>query len=91
MVGATNPVRFRFFAYDPLSFVTCLDYPHDLPAYGYLKHLPSFAGKFGVSTKDHFANFFKVVDDYDVKHDDACADHRGGCTNMVQIHSRHFN
>jgi hypothetical protein len=38
------PVRWRFSAFDPLSFVAFPDYPHDLPARKWLKCLPFFAG-----------------------------------------------
>jgi hypothetical protein len=56
--------------FDPLSFVAFPDYPHDLPAGDYLKRLPRFAGKFGVSTEDHLADFLTVVEDFDVEHED---------------------
>jgi hypothetical protein len=62
--------RYRFSAYDPLSFVAFPDYPHDLPAGKYLKRLPRFTGKLGVSTEDHLADFLQVVDDFDVEHED---------------------
>jgi hypothetical protein len=66
MVGIVRPQeRFRLSVYDPISFVAFPSYQHDLPAYGYHKRLPLFAGKFGVSTEDHLVDFLKVVDDCD--------------------------
>jgi hypothetical protein len=70
MVGAANPIRFRFFAYDPLSFVSFPNHPHEIPAGEYHKRLPLFAGKFGVLAKDHLVDFLKVVEDCEVEHED---------------------
>jgi len=71
-------VGYRFFAYDPLSFVAFPDYPKDLPTGKYLKRLPRFTGKMGVSVEDHFVDFLQLVDDFDVEHEDVCTDPRGG-------------
>jgi hypothetical protein len=65
-----NIVRFKFSAYDPLIFVAFPNHHHDLPVGEYRKHLPLFAGKFGVSIEDHLADFLKVVDDCEVEHED---------------------
>jgi hypothetical protein len=74
MVGVVRPrERFRLSVYDPISFVSIPDYPHDIPASKYYKHLPLFPGKFGVLVEDHLANFLKVVDDCDMEYEDICA------------------
>jgi hypothetical protein len=71
MVTTVRPrVGWRFSTYDPLSFVAFSDYPHDLPTSDYLKRLHRFARKFGVSAEDHLAEFSRVVDDFDVEHED---------------------
>jgi hypothetical protein len=58
MAGAVRPrVRYRFSAYDPLSFVAFTDYPHGLLACDYLKLIPRFMRKLGVSVEDHLADF----------------------------------
>jgi hypothetical protein len=64
------PGRWRFFSFDPLSFVAFLDYPHDLPACKYLKCLPLFAGRLGESVEDHLVVFSKLLDDFEVEHED---------------------
>jgi hypothetical protein len=63
------PVRWRFFAFEPLSFVAFPDYPHDLPARQWLKRIPLFAGRLGESVEDHLAKFLQVVGDFDVEHE----------------------
>jgi hypothetical protein len=71
MAAAVRPrVGYRFSTYDPLSFVAFPDYPHDLPAGKYLKRFPRFTGKLGVSTEDHLDEFFRVMEDFDVEHED---------------------
>jgi len=62
MVGVVNPISFRFFAYDTTSFVAFPNHPYDLHAGEYRKHLPLFAGKFGVSVEDHLDDFLKEVE-----------------------------
>jgi hypothetical protein len=64
------PIRWRFSAFDPLSFAAFLDYPHDLPARKWLKHIPLFAGRLGESVEDHLAKFLQVVGDFNVEHED---------------------
>jgi hypothetical protein len=64
------PGRWRFFVFDPLSFVAFLDYPHDLLARKYLKCLPLFAGRLGESIEDHLVSFSKLLDDFQVEHED---------------------
>jgi hypothetical protein len=64
------PVRWRFSAFDPLSFVTFPYYPHDLPARKCLKRIPLFAGRLGESVKDHLAKFLQVVGDFNVENED---------------------
>jgi hypothetical protein len=61
--------RYRFSAYDQLSFVTFPNYPHDLPTRKYLKRLPQFTSKLGVSTEDHLTEFLRVLEDFDVEHE----------------------
>ena len=80
-------VRWRFFAFDLLSFVAFPDYPHDLPAHKWLKRIPLFSGRLGGSIEDHLAKFLQVVDNFDVEHEDICVDPRGGGTDMVQVPS----
>jgi hypothetical protein len=63
-------VRWRFSAFDPLSFVAFPDYPHDLPAHKWLKHIPLFSGRLGGSVEDHLAKFLQVVGDFNVEHED---------------------
>jgi hypothetical protein len=46
-------VRWRFFAFDPISFVAFLDYPHDLPVCEWLKCIPLFLGRLGESFNNH--------------------------------------
>jgi len=58
-----------FFSFDPLSFVAFSDYPHDFPIGDYLKCLPQFMGKLGVSVEDHLADFLIVVDDFGMEHE----------------------
>jgi hypothetical protein len=57
----------KFFAFDPLSFVSFPDYPHDLPAHKWIKHIPLFVGWLGESIEDHLAKFLQVVRDFDVE------------------------
>jgi hypothetical protein len=64
------PVRWRFSAFDPLSFVAFLDYPHDLPTRKWLKCLPLFARRSGESVEDHLAALSKSLDDFEVEHED---------------------
>jgi hypothetical protein len=64
------PVRWRFSAFDPLSFVAFPDYPHDLPARKWLKRIPLFAGRLGESVKDHLDKFLQVVWEFNVEHED---------------------
>jgi hypothetical protein len=71
MVAAVRPPgRWRFSAFDPLSFVAFPDYPHDLPACKWLKCIPLFAGRLGESVEDHLAAFSKLLDDFEVEHED---------------------
>jgi hypothetical protein len=63
------PIRWRFFAFDPLRFITFPDYPHDLTAHKWLKHIPLFAGRLGESVEDHLDNFLQVVGDFNVEHE----------------------
>jgi hypothetical protein len=70
----TSPVRWRFSAFDPLSFVAFPDYPHDLPERKWLKHIPLSARRLGESVKDHLDNFFKVVWEFNVEHEVVCVD-----------------
>jgi hypothetical protein len=64
------PVRWRFSAFVPLSFVAFPDYPHDFPASKWIKRIPLFAGRLGESFKDHLAKFLQVVDNFYVEHED---------------------
>jgi hypothetical protein len=68
------PRRWRFSSFDPLSFVSFLDYPHDLPTCKYLKLLCLFAGRLGESIEDHLTIFSKLPDDFEVEHEDVCVD-----------------
>jgi hypothetical protein len=63
-------VRWRFFAFDPLSFVAFPDYPHDLLAHKWHKHIPFFARRLGESVEDHLAKFLQVMGNFDVEHED---------------------
>jgi hypothetical protein len=63
-------VRWRFSSFDPLSFTTFLDYPHDLPARKWLKCIPLFSGRLGESINDHLDNILQVVWDFNVEHED---------------------
>ena len=65
-----TPIRWRFFAFDPLSFVAFPDYPHDLLTRKWLKHITLFAGKLGESVENHLAKVLQVVGDFDVEHED---------------------
>jgi hypothetical protein len=62
-------VRWRFSAFDPLSFASFIDYPHDLPSHKWIKHIPSFVGWLGESIEDHLDKFLQVVHDFDVEHE----------------------
>jgi hypothetical protein len=53
----------------------------------YLKCLAWFMAKLGVSAEDHLADFLQVMDDFDMEHEDVCANPRRGGTSMVQIPS----
>jgi hypothetical protein len=64
------PIRWRFFAFDPPSFVAFTDYPHDFTADDYLKSLPWLPGKFGVSAEHHLAEFLTMVEDFGMEHED---------------------
>jgi hypothetical protein len=64
------PVRWRFSAFDPLSFVAFPNYPYDLRARKWLKRIPLFAGRLGESVKDHLVKFLQVVGDFNVEHKD---------------------
>jgi len=68
------PVRWRFFAFDPLSFVAFTNYPHDLPGHKWLKRISLSARRLGESIEDHLANFLQMVGDFDVEHEDASID-----------------
>jgi hypothetical protein len=71
MAATVRPlVRWRVSAFDPLSFVSFLDYPHDLLAREWLKHISLFAGRLEELIEDHLANFLQVVSDFDVEHED---------------------
>jgi hypothetical protein len=63
-------VRWRFYSFDPLSFVAFLDYPHELPTHKWLKRIPLFAGRLGESVEDHLTKFLHVVGDFNVEHED---------------------
>ena len=63
-------IRWRFYAFDPLSFDAFPDYPHDLPARKWLKCIPLFAGKSGESIKDHLDKCLQVVWEFNVEHED---------------------
>jgi hypothetical protein len=64
------PVRWKFSAFDPLSFVAFPNYPHDLPVHKWLKCRPLFVGRLGESVEDHLAKFLQAVGDFDVEHED---------------------
>jgi hypothetical protein len=64
------PVRWRFSAFDPLSFAAFSYYPHEFSALKWLKHIPLFSGRLGESVEDHLAKFFQVVDNFNVEHED---------------------
>jgi hypothetical protein len=64
------PGRWRFSSFDPLSFVAFPDYSHDLLARKWLKCLPLFAERSGESVEDHLATFSKLLDDFEVEHED---------------------
>jgi hypothetical protein len=68
------PVRWRFSPFDPLSFVAFLNYPHDLSTCKWLKCIPLFARRSGESVEDHLAAFSKLLDDFEVEHEDVCVD-----------------
>jgi hypothetical protein len=63
------PVRWRFSAFDPPSFVAFPNYPCDLPAHKWLKCIPLFAGKSGELVEDHLASFSKSLDVFQVEHE----------------------
>jgi hypothetical protein len=65
-----RPVRWRFFAFDPLSFVAFPDYPHELCTRKWLKCLPLIVGRSGESIEDHLVVFSKLLDDFEVEHED---------------------
>ena len=68
---AANPcVVFISIVYDPLSFITIPNHPNDKPTSEYKKQLQSFAGNNVVSVEDHFNALLKLVDDYEVEHED---------------------
>jgi hypothetical protein len=54
----------------PLSFVAFPDYPHDLPTRKWLKCIPLFAGGSRESVEDHLVAFSKLLDDFEVEHED---------------------
>jgi hypothetical protein len=64
------PRRWRFSSFDPLSFVAFPDYPHDLPARQWLKCIDLFVGSSGELVEDHLAAFSKLLDDFEVEHED---------------------
>jgi hypothetical protein len=68
-VAVRSLVRWRFSAFDPLSFASFPDYPHDLPAHKWIKHIPLFVGWLGELIEDHLAKFLQVVRDFDVEHE----------------------
>jgi hypothetical protein len=64
------PVRWSFSTFDPLSFVGFPDYRHDLPAHKWLKRILLFAGRLGESVEDHLVSFSKLLDDFEMEHED---------------------
>ena len=64
------PGRWIFFAFDQLSFVAFPDYPHDFAASKWIKCLPWFVGRLGESVEDHLDAFSKLLDDFEVEHED---------------------
>jgi hypothetical protein len=64
------PVKWRFYAFDPLSFVAFPDYPHHLPARKWLKCIPFFVGGSGELVEDHLVAFSKLLDDFQVENED---------------------
>jgi hypothetical protein len=64
------PVRWRFSDFDPQRFVAFPNYPHDLPARKWLKFLPLFAGRSRESVEDHLTTFSKLLDNFEVEHED---------------------
>jgi hypothetical protein len=74
MVSISSTYSYLFLfssqAIEPLSFVAFLDYPHDLPAHKWLKHIPLFLGRLGGSVEDHLAKCLQVVGDFNVEHED---------------------
>ena len=65
-----SPGRWRFSAFDPLSFVAFPNYPHDLHACKWLKCIPLFVGRSGELVEDHLVAFSKLLDDFEVEHED---------------------
>jgi hypothetical protein len=57
VVVVRPPVRWRFSAFDPLSFVAFPNYSHDLPARKWLKCLPLSIGRSRESIEDHLDAF----------------------------------
>ena len=64
------PVRWRFSAFDPLSFVAFLNCPYDLFTRKWLKSVPLFARRSRESVQGHLTAFSKLVDDFEVEHED---------------------
>jgi hypothetical protein len=64
------PVRWIFSSFDPLSFVAFPYYAHDSLARKWLKCLPLFAGRSRESIEDHLPSFSKLLDDFEVEHED---------------------
>jgi hypothetical protein len=71
MAAALRPLgQWRFSSFDPLIFVAFPDYPHHLPARKWLKRIPLFAGRSRESVEDHLVAFSKLLDDFEVEHED---------------------
>jgi hypothetical protein len=71
MDATMRPIgRWRFSAFDPLSFVAFPHYPHDFPARKWLKRIPLFSRRFGESVNDHLDKYVQVVWDFNFEHED---------------------
>jgi hypothetical protein len=71
MAATVRPlVRWIFSSFDPISFVAFPDYPHDLPMRKWIKCLPLFTGRLRESVEDHLDVFSKLLDDFEVEHED---------------------
>jgi hypothetical protein len=71
MAAAMGPlVRWRFYVFDPLSFVAFPDFPHDFLHVNGLNAYLCLQERSEELVEDHLASFSKLLNNFEVEHED---------------------